>query len=56
MAQILIMSHEYFKKSQIKNTNIFLSPENTSMKEIQAEINWPRIGLRGIHRIIQNKN
>ena len=34
-----------FQEAQVKNTNIFLSPENTSMKEIQVEINWPRIGL-----------
>ncbi|MHA1109459.1 MAG: hypothetical protein ACTSRE_00030 [Promethearchaeota archaeon] len=34
-----------FQEGQQKNTSVFLSPENTSMKEIQAEINWPRIGL-----------
>jgi len=34
-----------FQEAQQKNTSVFLSPENSSMKEIQAEINWPRIGL-----------
>ncbi len=34
-----------FQEAQQKNTSVFLSPENSSMKEIQVEINWPKIGL-----------
>ncbi len=34
-----------FQETQELNTSVFLSPENSSMKEIHVEINWPKIGL-----------
>lgn len=38
------ITHTFFK-ARDETTSVFLEPENTCMKDIQLEVNWPRIGL-----------